>query len=357
MLRVGVIGTGLIATLKHLPAWNRAEKLAHVSAICDVDPTRAREVAAKFGVPATYTSTTEMYAKERLDLVDVCTPPKTHSPLAIEALENGAHVLLEKPMATSLAECDEIIAAANKANRFVSLAHSDLFYPSFMKAQQMVKSGAIGKFRGMRILLSTPVDYITSKPDHWAHKLPGGVLGETGPHAVYMTLAFIKQIRKIQINAQKLLPEFPWSPYEDYRITLVGDYAASSIALIYTTKQWAAQVEMFGTDGLLRADLESQSLVHYRRDSLKPANVGLSALGEAIGIVSTAAMAGARLATRQHLTTHDILIQDFAKRVRDGISPAISPEQGRESIRVLDLLVAQLDKERSQSSPAALSVS
>jgi predicted dehydrogenase len=357
MLRVGVVGTGLIATLKHLPAWKRAEKLAHVSAICDLDLARAREVAAKFGIPATYTSTTEMYAKERLNLIDVCTPPKTHTPLAIEALKNGAHVLLEKPMATSVAECDEIIAAANKANRFVSVAHSDLFYPSFMKAQQMVESGAIGKFRGMRILLSTPIDYITSKPDHWAHRLPGGVLGETGPHVVYMTLAFIKQIRKIQIHAQKLLPEFPWSPYEDYRITLVGDYATSSIALIYTTKQWAAQVEMFGTDGLLRADLESQSLVHYSRDSLKAANVGLSALREASGIVSTAAMAGVRLAARQHLTTHDILIHDFAKRVRDGISPAITPEEGRESIRVLDLLVAQLDKEGSRSSPAALSAS
>jgi predicted dehydrogenase len=84
-------------------------------------------------------------------------------------------------MATSVAECDEIIAAADKANRCVSVAHSDLFYPSFTKAQQMVESGAIGKFRGMRIFLSTPIDYITSKPDHWAHKLPGGVLGETGP--------------------------------------------------------------------------------------------------------------------------------------------------------------------------------
>jgi hypothetical protein len=89
------------------------------------------------------------------------------------------------------------------------------------------------------------------------------------------------------------------------------------------------------------------------RDSLKSADVGVSVLREAIGIVSTAAMAGVRLATRQHLTTHDILIQDFAQRVRDGISPTITPEEGRESIRVLDLLVAQLDKEPSRSKPAS----
>jgi hypothetical protein len=71
MLRVGIIGTGLIATLKHLPAWKRTKELASMSAICDLDPARTREVAAKFGIPATYTSTAEMYAKEGLDLVDV----------------------------------------------------------------------------------------------------------------------------------------------------------------------------------------------------------------------------------------------------------------------------------------------
>jgi predicted dehydrogenase len=353
MLRVGVIGTGLIATLKHLPAWLRAKELARVSAICDVNPTRAREVAAEFGIPTIYTNTAEMYAKETLDLVDVCTPPKTHASLTIEALEKGAHVLLEKPMATSLAECDEIIAVAKKTNRIVSLAHSDLFYPSFLKAREMVESGAIGKFRGMRIFLSTPVDYITSKPDHWAHKLPGGVLGETGPHVVYMTLAFIKQIKKLQIHAQKLLPEFPWSPYEDYRITLVGDYATSSIALTYATKQWAALTEFWGTDGLLRADLESQSLVHYSRDSLKPAQVGLSTVREAVGLVSTAAMAGLRLATRRHLTTHDILIRNFATSVRNGIAPAVAAEEGRESVRVLEWLVAELGEQSSRSAVIA----
>ena len=56
MLKVGVIGTGLIATVKHLPAWKRAEKLARVVALCDVDPARAKEVAGKFGIPKTYGS-------------------------------------------------------------------------------------------------------------------------------------------------------------------------------------------------------------------------------------------------------------------------------------------------------------
>jgi len=108
---------------------------------------------------------------------------------------------------------------------------------------------------------------------------------------------------------------------------------------------------------LLRMDLESQSLVQYSRGSLRPAEVGASTLREAISSIWTAGFAGARLATRRHLTTHDILIQNFAKSIRDGVAPAVTLEEGRESIRVLDLLVAELDKQGSRSTAAALAAS
>jgi predicted dehydrogenase len=349
MLKVGVIGTGLIATVKHLPAWQRAENLARVVALCDVDPARAKEVASQFGIPKTYASATEMFAAENIDLVDICTPPKTHTKLAIESVQAGAHILLEKPMATSVAECDEVIAAAKTADRKICLAHSDLFYKSFMALRDEMAKGTIGEFRGMRIFLATPVDYITSKPDHWAHKLPGGVLGETGPHVVYMTLAFIRSIKKVQIHAQKLLPEYPWSPFEDYRITLVGERATSSIALTYTTRQWAGQVELWGDDGLLRADLESQALVHYRRDALKPATIGISAVREAFDTVTTASAAAFDYVTKRYMSTHDMLVQKFAESVRDDTPPPVTPEEGRESIRVLDMLVAELQKDSSRT--------
>jgi predicted dehydrogenase len=75
MLKVAVIGTGLIATLKHLPAWKRAKDFARVVALCDIDIARAAEMAPKFGIPSTYANTREMYDKETPDIVDVCTPP------------------------------------------------------------------------------------------------------------------------------------------------------------------------------------------------------------------------------------------------------------------------------------------
>jgi predicted dehydrogenase len=347
MLRVGLVGTGLIATLKHLPAWRRASRRgwARVAAVCDSDPARAKAVAAAHGVPAVYDDVAEMCRREALDAVDVCTPPASHAQVVVSALEARAHVLVEKPMATSVAECDAMIAAARRASRVLSVAHSDLFYPAFLAARRRLQRGDVGEFRGMRILLATPASYITARPEHWAHRLPGGVMGETGPHAVYMTLAFIPRIAAAHVRARKVLPEYPWSPYEDYRIELEGEGASSSIALTYTTRHWAAQVELWGEDGILRADLESQSVGLYRRGALTSAGVGLSTVREAAAGVLTAARAGLLRATGRALGTHDALVQRFAAAIRDGAPPPVTAEDGREAVRVLALLVDGLERQ------------
>src|SRR5262249_54031061 len=157
---------------------------------------------------------------------------------------------------------------------------SGLFYPPFMRARELVERGEIGEFRGMRILLSTPTDYMTSHEGHWAHKLPGGVIGETAPHVVYMSLAFINPVREVSVDAIKLLEQYPWSRFEEYRINLIGDQTISSIALSYTTNQWMARVDILGSKGALLLDLEGMSVVKYRREAVKPAPIGLSLLSE-----------------------------------------------------------------------------
>ncbi|HUB58906.1 MAG TPA: Gfo/Idh/MocA family oxidoreductase, partial [Candidatus Micrarchaeia archaeon] len=186
-LRVALIGSGFIAKQKHLPAWKKCAGEAQVVALCDPNTAQAEALAREHSIPKVYADFEKMISEEKLDAVDICTPPRTHADIAVRSLQAGAHALIEKPMAVSTAECDRILAAAREANRKICVAHSDLFYPSFLKARELLSKGAIGEFRGMRIFLSTPVDYITSKPEHWAHKLPGGVIGETGPHVIYMT--------------------------------------------------------------------------------------------------------------------------------------------------------------------------
>lgn len=350
MLRAALVGTGLIATQKHLPAWKRVRELANLVALCDTDLQRAQEVAQRFGVPKIYTDLQILLNEERPDILDICTPPQTHALLAQQGLRAGAHVLVEKPMATSTEECDAMIALAEEMDRSICVAHSDLFYPAFTTMRQLVDRGAIGELRGMHIYLSTPVDYITSKPHHWANHLPGGVIGETGPHVVYMTLAFINPIADVQVRATKLLPEYPWSPFEDYRLTLRGERAVSGVTLTYATNQWAAQVHVWGSRGAVQADLQSQGVAHVGRTELTARAVGLSTMLGAAQMTSGMLRAGMRRTVGRLPSTHEVLTRAFCRSVQEGTAPPVTAQEGRESIRVMDAIVSCLE-ENTPSAP------
>jgi predicted dehydrogenase len=201
----------------------------------------------------------------------------------------------------------------------------------------------------MRIMLQTPTDYITSKPEHWANKLPGGVFGESGPHIVYMTLAFINPIQRVSVNGLKLMPEYPWSPFEDYRIDLFGEKQASSVTMAYATKQWMARLEILGEDATLLLDLESMSLVKYKREQLKPKPIGLSLLSEAGQLLKSITVSSLRYATGNLRTTHDFIIDGFADSIINGTESPVPADQGRESIRVMNMIVEQLNPVGTQA--------
>jgi predicted dehydrogenase len=341
-LRVGLIGSGFIAKQKHLPAWQRLGTKAQVVALCDPQVAQAEELAKAHRIPKVYGDVQVMLQAERLDVVDICSPPRTHADIAIRSLTAGAHAMIEKPMAIGTEECDRIIAASKETGRKICVAHSDLFYPSFLKARELAKQGVIGEFRGMRIFLSTPVDYITSKPDHWAHRLPGGVIGETGPHVVYMTVAFISPIHEVRVEARKQLAEYPWSPYEDYRLDLMGESASCSVALTYATNRWAVQLDLWGSEGHMKFDLETQTIVLHGRADLKPLTLGLSAIKEAGQILLGTADTSLSYAMGTFENTHERLIRGFVECIQTGSPSPVTPEEGREAVRVMDMVVKQL---------------
>jgi 2-alkyl-3-oxoalkanoate reductase len=340
-LKAAIIGSGLIAKLKHIPAFHKHRHKVRLTAICDTNLEAAREVADKVGIPAVYSDVEEMLSKERPHIVDICTPPKTHAKIALQAIQAGSNVLIEKPMAQSVEECDAVIAAADQKSVKVCIAHSDLFYYPFIKARRLVRDGAIGRFRGMHICLSTPTDYITSNPDHWANRLPGGVFGESGPHVIYMTLAFINPIRHVSVDAIKLMT-YPWSPFEDYRINLIGESAVSSITMNYATRQWMARAEIFGESATLMIDLESMSLVKYRREKLKAFPIGASVLSEAGQLMRNLATNSFRHAFGSLRSTHDFIIDGFAESILSGTEAPVSAQEGRESVRIQNLIVDKL---------------
>lgn len=145
-LKVGIIGSGGIAQGTHLPGWQRLKSDGvDVVAVCDIKKSVAKEAAARFDVPRVYSDYRQMLRQEQLDIVDVCTPNAFHKGPTIAGLRAGAHVIVEKPMAMSVAECKAMNAAAKKARRKLMVAQNARFSGDAQAMKRFVDGGGLGE--------------------------------------------------------------------------------------------------------------------------------------------------------------------------------------------------------------------
>jgi predicted dehydrogenase len=340
-LKVAVVGSGLIAQKRHIPAFLRLKNYVSLCAICDLNLDVARSTASKFGIRNVYSDLSTMLSKEQPDIIDVCTPPKAHIVVAIKAMENGCHVLLEKPMAPSVSDCDDMIRMSKKYGVKLSVVHNQRFYPVFLKAEEMVKKGAIGELTGMRIISLTPREVYLIHENHWIHKLPGGIIGETGPHVIYMSLAFLKHVKNVEVCATKKT-NYPWVLYDDYRIELEGENMNSSIYVSHATEYATSEVELFGTNYALKMDLESMLLIRYKRNTLKPIDIAISSLNTAGQIMRGVFLNSLKTILHRPMIGHDIMIEKFVKSIINDQPVPVTPEEGRETVRVMEMIIKKL---------------
>lgn len=149
MLSVLIIGTGSVARA-HAEAYRNIEKSVCISGVVDIDRERAEEFARKHELADApgfrlYTNYREALTKGCFDLVSICTPPPFHYVMSIDSLNAGAHVLLEKPMALSLEECDIILEIAKRAGRRVSVMVQNRYDTSKVRIHRLISDGHCGR--------------------------------------------------------------------------------------------------------------------------------------------------------------------------------------------------------------------
>ena len=352
-LKVAIVGAGFIVQRKHISGFQRLKSRLEVVAICDVNLEQAKQVAEKFGIPRAYSDTEQMLEAEKPDLVDICTPPQTHLSLAMIAIRYGCNILTEKPMAGSVEECQRIIDAAKQADLQICVMHNQLFYPSLVEARRILLSGEIGEFRGMHIHMSTPISFMTSVKDHWAHELPGGLIGETGPHMVYLALSFINPIVDVDVHALKLMAEYPWCRYEDYRVVMRGENAFCSATLTYATNHWADTIQIIGADGTLDVDLIGLSLLKYQRPKLNAVDEGVWSLAHSAQLLRHVAVTGTRYVFGRHHPTHALCIEAFVDALQNGLPSPVPGEMGRDTIKVLKMVTGKVEARSMEQYPAS----
>ena len=147
-LRTGIVGCGGISK-SHAAAHANLENVDLV-AMCDINRDALNNRADEYGVSKRYTDYAEMFAREALDLVSVCTHAPLHAPIAIAAAQAGTHVLSEKPLSVDLETADQMLAACREAGVHLAVSHQFRFTPLFRRAKALIDEGKIGELRSIR---------------------------------------------------------------------------------------------------------------------------------------------------------------------------------------------------------------
>ncbi|MBP3951695.1 Gfo/Idh/MocA family protein [Bacillus suaedae] len=144
MINVAIIGSGAIASA-HINSYLELNKDCTIVALCDIYPEKAKAIAHELNLDVDISNDFKsLIARSDIDLVSVCTPPYTHAEIAVDFLNHGKHVLVEKPMASSLAECDAMNAAAERNKKILSVISQNRFSDPMMKLKSVLDTKLMG---------------------------------------------------------------------------------------------------------------------------------------------------------------------------------------------------------------------
>ncbi len=192
VIRVGVIGLGQIAIKAHLPGYLQAAG-CQVTALHSLREQHAKAIAKEFGVPHIYNDCDRLLESKEVDAVSICTPNFTHAEIAIKALKEGKHVLVEKPMAINSVEAKAMIQTAKKHKRILMVHQNMRFDPAIRTAEKLLRKGMIGDIFAAKSSLTHKGPQEWSEKANWffdKKKSGGGALMDLGPH-VFDTLSFL----------------------------------------------------------------------------------------------------------------------------------------------------------------------
>ncbi|MGG4398689.1 Gfo/Idh/MocA family oxidoreductase [Paenibacillus amylolyticus] len=198
-IKVAVFGCGAIAERRHIPEYAANENVELV-AFADPVVERAEKMAETYGGKA-YSSYEQLLANETVDAVSVCTPNYLHAPMAIAAANAGKHVLVEKPMAVSTEEGEQMIEAAKKNGVYLMVGHNQRLMPPHVKAKEILESGKLGKVLNFRTSFGHPgpEGWSVDGAESWFFRKEEAIMGAMGDLGVHKS-DFIRYLLNDEVS-------------------------------------------------------------------------------------------------------------------------------------------------------------
>jgi predicted dehydrogenase len=314
-MRAGVVGLGTMGR-NHVRVWDEAVETVELVAVADTDPAAVHRATQGRGIRG-YPSADEMLAAEQLDLVSVVTPTSLHLETTLAALAAGAHVLVEKPIAATRAEGDQMIAAAAGAGRLLTVGHIERFNPAIRELRRRLAAGELGRIFEIHATRLGPFP---------ARIRDVGVVVDLAPHDLDV-MRFLLGSDPIRLYAET--ERRIHTEHEDLFVGVLkfenGAVGVLDINWLTPTKRRTLSVT--GERGMYVADYLDQDLVFYAN----PADDSV-AEGEMV---------------RRHVERREPLaieLEEFARAARDGGPAPVDPREA-----MIALLLARTMVESASS--------
>lgn len=365
-LRLCLVGCGMIGRI-HAQACQKLSE--HIELyVCDLDEEAARRVADECSAEGVFTDYESALADERIEAVDLCLPHHLHEPTALAAFEAGKHVLLEKPIANSLAQADSMIEASEEAGLVFAVSENFRFEPAIRRAIEIIERGDIGKpFLVMIQEMSFTVELTAHMRAYdWRRREStggGGVLFDRGVHLMAIINQLGGPVRSVYALTRR--PANVWEVDE----TSVVTFTHESGIVTNLIESWnirsappAPMMAVHGTEGSIieapekrlpgHSPFEMGGLVVYSskreefqiqpdEDLLQDARLYLKmALGAEVpdDVLRRSLAKGSQIDIVGEFGAYNVYeesIMDFAQCVRTGKRPHVGGRDGRADVELV----------------------
>jgi UDP-N-acetylglucosamine 3-dehydrogenase len=321
-IKVAVIGCGSISKHRHIPEY---ASNSNVELVAFVDPIieRAEHYAQLHGGKA-YSNYVEMLQAEKVDAVSVCTPNYLHAEISIAAANAGAHVLVEKPMATTAAESEAMIEAAKKNGVFLMVGHNQRLMPPHVKAKEILESGKLGKVLTFRTSFGHPgpEGWSVDGRESWFFRKEEAIMGAMGDLGVHKSdlIRWLLADEVAQVAAFVGTLHKEGTDVDDNATCLLRMKSGATGSLVASWTYYKGQdnsTVLWCENGVIKIDTDpnDQVIVELRDGTVERYKVG-------------------QVATNEKQTSSGV-IDEFVTSILNNQAPRISGEEGYRALKVI----------------------
>jgi predicted dehydrogenase/nucleoside-diphosphate-sugar epimerase len=351
--RVAIVGAGYVS--KHHISALRKVTGVQIVGIADVNLAAAKAVAAQFGIPLARGSLAELAAGSP-NAVYVLTPPSTHCALALEALEMGCHVFVEKPMAETVADCDRMIAKAKERGLLLSVNHSDRLDPIVVAALDKVARGDLGELVAVDFMRGSDYAPYAGGPRSGPYCKGSYPFQDIGVHGLYLLEAFLGRINALDVEYRNVLGG-TYFLFDDWHAFARCEKGIGHLHLSWVARPMQNRLIIQGTRGTIEIDRFLQTMTVSRLlPGPKFIGMVLNAMVGSLRRFFAVGVSVLRFALKRLPPSPGIHAgaSDFARAVLECRAPAVPPEEGRRMVALMESVSQRADSDAQRVFAARL---